>query len=374
MQRVLASTIHTHLQTHKVLILQGPKKVGKSELILNQLQSLDSLLHIDCSVKKNRVQFDNPTVDSLREIIQDNTVVLLQEAQRLNHLQAILEEIVFNDWNVNLVLTCSYEPVLEEALRDALEQQGLILTLLPLTFQEIANEQGVVAFDKTITDRLIFGNYPAVLEQPDQAETLLNELVQDAIFTQLNPSERINKGDKLMKMLQVLAFEVGQPISYNDIGFQVGLDNETVERYIDLFQKAFILIKIPSFYNGNKYELKKTHTVYFLDNGIRNAVIRNLNPVDFRNDLDALWKNWLVAERVKWNRLNGNQPQYFFWRTHTKQQIDFIEVNENDVVGYKSIWDKRKKPKFPKSFSEAYPTAILHALNRSTYWGFLSKK
>jgi hypothetical protein len=103
-------------------------------------------------------------------------------------------------------------------------------------------------------------------------------------------------------------------------------------------------------------------------------VIRNLNPVDFRNDLDALWKNWLVAERVKWNRLNGNSPQYFFWRTHTKQQIDFIEVNENDVAGYKSIWDKRKKPKFPKSFSEAYPTAILHALNRSTYWGFLSKK
>jgi len=147
-----------------------------------------------------------------------------------------------------------------------------------------------------------------------------------------------------------------------------------VERYIDLLEKAHFLLRLPSFYNGHKYELKKTHTVFFLDNGIRNAIIQNFHPIDIRNDAEQLWKNWLISERYKWHVLNHTKVEYAFWRTHTRQQMDLIEIQEGKVSAYTCLWDKRRKAKIPASFKAAYPDAATLVLNRATYWGFLSKK
>lgn len=372
--RTILSKVKEHITTNKILIVQGPRKVGKTALIKAALPEGASVMHLDASDKKTKAVFENPTKESIQEIVQGYSFIVIKDAQYLVHLQQFIEEILFGDYPVNLLLTCSFAPVIDDVLKEALESHGLIMTLYPCMFQEIANSSGIVEFDKTIQQRLVYGNYPQAIEEPQSAEAFLLELINDVIFTHLNPSERINKSDKLIKMLQILAFDMGEPISYNDIGFRSGLDNETVERYIHLLQRAFILIRIPSFYNGHKYELKKTHTVYFTDNGIRNAIIRNFNDPELRNDMDVLWKNWLIAERMKWNAVNENYCQYYFWRTHTRQTMDFIEVRDNKVTAYKSIWDKRKKPKFPASFKTAYPDASTHALNRSTYWGFLSKK
>lgn len=373
-ERNLKAQVKQHISNNKILLLLGPKGVGKTQLVLDTIDDQEKILLLNGNQKATRKSLENPSAASLKEIFNDKKYILIQDAQYLVHLQTIIEEILFNEYDINLILTCSFEPVLDDVLREALQMQGLELRLYPFLFQELANQQGIVEFDKNIAQRLVFGNYPQVIEDPENAGEFLTKLLDDAIFTNLSPNERINKGDKLLKMLQALAFDLGEPISYNDIGFRAGLDNETVERYIDLLEKAFILIRIPSFYNGHKYELKKTHTVYFVDNGIRNAIIRNFNEADLRNDLDVLWKNWLIAERIKWNQQQGNTYTYYFWRTHTKQQMDFIEVNGEKISAYKSIWDKRKKPKFPASFSAAYPEAATHALNRSTYWGFLSKK
>lgn len=373
-ERQLKEKVSQHIANNKILLLLGPKGTGKTKLVLDCIENHDEILLLNGNQKPARKALEAPTEASLKEIFGDKKYILVQDAQYLVDLQTIIEQILFGEYDINLILTCSFEPVLDDVLREALQMQGLELRLYPLLFQELANQQGIVEFDKNIAQRLVYGNYPAVVEDPENAQQFLLELLNEAIFTNLSPNERINKGEKLLKMLQVLAFDMGEPISYNDVGFRAGLDNETVERYIDLLEKAFILIRIPSFYNGHKYELKKTHTVYFVDNGIRNAIIRNFNEADLRNDLDVLWKNWLISERVKWNQLNGKSYAYYFWRTHTKQQMDFIEVSEGQVSAYKSIWDKRKKPKFPASFQAAYPDASTHALNRSTYWGFLSKK
>lgn len=373
-ERQLKEKVKAHIASNKILLLLGPKGVGKTKLVLDCIADHDAVLSLNANQKAVRKSLENPSQASLTEIFGDKKYILIQDAQYLVHLQTIIEELLFGEYDLNLILTCSFEPVLDDVLREALQLQGLELKLYPLLFQELANQQGIVEFDKNLAQRLIFGNYPQAVEDPANAADFLLELLNEAIFTNLSPNERINKGEKLLKMLQVLAFDMGEPVSYNDVGFRAGLDNETVERYIDLLEKAFILIRIPSYYNGNKYELKKTHTVYFVDNGIRNAIIRNFNEADLRNDLDVLWKNWLISERIKWNQLNDNSYKYYFWRTHTRQQMDFIEVRNEQVVAYKSIWDKRKKPKFPASFSAAYPTAETHALNRSTYWGFLSKK
>ena len=182
-----------------------------------------------------------------------------------------------------------------------------------------------------------------------------------------------------MRMLQLLAFNVGEPISYNDIGERSGLDNETVERYIQLFEDAFVLIKLPSYFNDNRYELKKTHCVYFQDNGIRNALISNFNSTSLRNDMNDLWRNYMISERIKWIRMNNLKKKVYFWRTHTRQQMDFVEVGRDQIMAYKSDpkmigWEKRKNVKIPKSFTDFYPNIKTSILNKSTYWNFLTRK
>lgn len=372
--RILQQKVKLHLENNKILVLLGPKNVGKNQLVVQCIDDSSSILQLDANEKSIKKSFENPSTASLQTIFGDFKYIVIEDAQYLIHLQAIIEKVLFEEYPINLILNCSFEPILDDVLREVLQMQGLELRLYPLLFQELAQLQGIVEFDKNLPQRLIYGNYPQVIEDPENAADFLIQLLEEAIFTNLSPNERINKSDKLLKMLQALAFQLGEPISYNDIGFKAGLDNETVERYIELLEKACILIKIPSYYNGHKYELKKTHCVYFVDNGIRNAIIRNFNEFDLRNDQDVLWKNWLISERIKWNHLQDNTCQYAFWRTHTKQHMDFLEIRGEKVTAYKSIWDKRKKPKFPASFKAAYPEATLFALNRATYWGFLSKK
>lgn len=372
--RILQQKVKQHIENNKILVLLGPKSVGKNQLVRQCIADQSTILQLDGNSKVVKKSLENPTESTLKAIFGTHKYIVIDDAQYLLHLQTIIEEVLFQDYPINLILNCSFEPILDDVLREVLQMQGLELRLYPLLFQELAQIQGIVEFDKNITQRLIYGNYPQVIEDPANASHFLIQLLEEAIFTNLSPNERINKSDKLLKMLQALAFQLGEPISYNDIGFKAGLDNETVERYIELLEKACILIKIPSYYNGHKYELKKTHCVYFVDNGIRNAIIRNFNDFELRNDHDVLWKNWLISERIKWNQSQENTCQYAFWRTHTKQQMDFLEIRGDKVTAYKSIWDKRKKPKFPASFKTAYPDATLFALNRATYWGFLSKK
>ncbi|TXI86382.1 MAG: ATP-binding protein [Crocinitomicaceae bacterium] len=372
--RILQQKVKQHIENNKILVLLGPKSVGKNQLVRLCIADQSTILQLDGNSKVVKKSLENPTESTLKAIFGTHKYIVIDDAQYLLHLQTIIEEVLFQDYPINLILNCSFEPILDDVLREVLQMQGLELRLYPLLFQELAQIQGIVEFDKNITQRLIYGNYPQVIEDPANASHFLIQLLEEAIFTNLSPNERINKSDKLLKMLQALAFQLGEPISYNDIGFKAGLDNETVERYIELLEKACILIKIPSYYNGHKYELKKTHCVYFVDNGIRNAIIRNFNDFELRNDHDVLWKNWLISERIKWNQSQENTCQYAFWRTHTKQQMDFLEIRGDKVTAYKSIWDKRKKPKFPASFKTAYPDATLFALNRATYWGFLSKK
>ncbi|HRO74553.1 MAG TPA: DUF4143 domain-containing protein [Crocinitomicaceae bacterium] len=373
-KRIYDEFLIQKLKTNKIFIVKGPKHSQKSRYLANVIERFSSVKIVNCEDKRNKPIFKNQDHSELQELFGNERFVILKEAQTLDNLQAILENVLFdNAFSNSFVLSCSFDPVLVDELVEALKLEDAIISVYPPLFQELANEKGVVQFDKELDKRLIYGNYPQVLDS-EHPETELMAILDKTIFTNLNPTERINKGDKLRKMLQYISFELGEPLSYNEIAEDAGLDNETVERYVDLLERSFVLIRIPSFYNGNKYELKKTHTFYFLDNGVRNALIKNFNELDLRVDIDKLWKNWLIAEKIKWNKQLKLNVTYYFWRTHTRQHIDFIEVSDNQISAYKSLWDKRKKPKFPTSFKTYYPTASLHALNRATYWAFLTKK
>ena len=367
--RIQYASIKEKIINNRLLLLSGPRAVGKKEIVQQILtEANQDFLELNAAKKSVKKQFEEINETILREIFGDHRFVVLHEAQYIDKLQLIIEELLSGNWNVTLILTCSYEPVLDEILKEVLEMQGLEVYIMPPSFYELAQHNGLPVEESLLEQRLIYGNYPSVVSDLEFAEPKLRELVEQVVFTNLGVTDRINKGDKLMRMLQILAFEVGDAISYNDIGERCGLDNETVERYIDLLEKSFVLIKLPSYFNNHRYELKKSHTIYFVDNGIRNVLINNFNPMFLRNDWDQIWKNWIISEKIKWNRLNNKQVETYFWKTHTKQMMDYIEVIDGKVSAYKTSWEKRKKLKIPASFTTAYPFATTHGLNRSTYW------
>lgn len=375
-ERVQKPLLKQKLADSKLLLLRGPKRTGKQTLleeILNETNT--SFLAIDCFDKKERKRLlEDGVLNSYSE-----SVIILREAQYLANLRSIIEDVLMGKLKCTLVICCSYKPLVDDELIEALKIEGMLFNFFAPSFNESAQHFGLTTESELMEERLIYGNYPTVLNDLEHAELTLREMIQEIVNTQLGAKDRVNKGDKLMRMLQLLAFSVGEPISYNDIGERCGLDNETVERYIHLFEEAFVLIKLPSFFNDNRYELKKTHCVYFQDNGIRNALISNFNPTFLRNDMNDLWRNYMISERVKWIKMNNLEKQVYFWRTHTKQQMDFIEVGRDIAMAYKSDpkmigWEKPKSVKIPKSFVQYYPGIKTSVLNKKTYWNFLTRK
>jgi uncharacterized protein len=373
--RLLLNNLKVNLTEQKIILLNGPRRSGKRTLVKKAVEELKlEAVEFDASIKKTRKEFAEISAVGLNELFQGANFVIIEEAQYLEKLQEIIEIVLSGEIHATLIICCSHRPLMDEVLLEVLQMQGLELNLFPPSFYELAQFNTLPVEEQLLETRLIYGNYPEVITQIEQAETILTEMIGQVIFTDLGVKDRINKGDQLLKMLQTIAFNIGEPISYNEIGERANLDNETVERYVDLLETGGILFRLPCFFNDHRYELKKSHVIYFVDNGIRNALIRNFNPPELRNDLDVLWRNWLIAERIKWNKLNGRTVDYKFWRTHTRQTMDFIEFSDGKIQAYKTSWEKKKKVKFPNQFIECYPAISTHVLNRSTYWGFLTKK
>lgn len=371
-ERILESTLREKCRESKIVVLKGARRTGRLTLVSQIFELEDPKIGIiDCSDKKERKAMNS--LEELKNFSREKKVVVIRDAQLLENLQEYVDFAIELDSLENLLLICSFEPELHEDLWEALREQGLELNLFPLSYSESAKFHGLVQEDKSLEQRLIFGYYPEVLTNENEAEKVVSDIVESSIFTQLGASERINKKENLIKLLRHLAFNIGKVISFNDLGKKCGLDNETVERYVKLFAKANLLVLISSYNNGHRYELKKSHVVYFLDNGIRNALIRAFQPLEFRNDVEELWKNFVISERFKANEYAGKKPEVFFWLTHTKQEVDYLEINGSEAFGVKMSWEDSKKIKVPASFTQLYPQIKVSGITKKTFWSFLRK-
>lgn len=375
MKRIQQQQIIQQLQSSKILLVSGPRLSGKEELISEVLTELDvSSLQINVGNKKERKTIEEADEQGLIDTFSSFPLVIIHEAQYLGNLQQIIELVLSDSIRSGILLSCSFQPLMDDLLMEVLDSQQLHIRIYPPAFYELASHFGLPEEEKLLEQRLIYGNYPSVVLSPDAAQEILSHLLDTVLVTDLGVTDRINKKAQLIRVLQTLAFLIGEPVSYNEVAERCGLDNETVERYVLLLEKAYVLIRIPSYSTDKRYELKKSQLIYFVDTGLRNMLINNFNPPAIRMDLDALWKNWLISERIKWNTINNKQVKYWFWRTHTKQTIDLIEESGDQKMAYKATWEKKKKLKFPAMFSEYYPGVPAHTLNRSTYWTFLSRK
>jgi len=370
--RIQKEAVIEKLSTSKLLFIQGPRKVGKSTLIKDVLDNLKaSFVWHDCSEKAVIKRLNGNTNELYNESCG---IVVLFDAQYLSDLDSIVHNVLDGKIKPTLIIACSFKPKIDPDLLRALKIEGLEINFFAPSFYESAKHFGLTKEESLLEERLIYGNYPEVLADINNAEESLKGIIDRAIFTNLRDRERINKGDKLLRMLQLLAFNVGSTITFNDISERCGLDNETVERYIKLLEDAFVLFRLPSFHNNHRYELKKSTTIYFSDNGLRNVLIRNFNPTHLRNDMNELWRNYVISERIKWIRMNQLDKKCFFWKTHTKQTIDFLEYGDGQIRAYKTDWEKRKKVKFPTRFTETYPEANTTVINKATYWKVLTQK
>lgn len=373
MERIQQQQLEQAINSNKITLVSGPRSSGKEEMILQTVERLkETVLTIEAGEKKIRKELEKMNLAEVIESFNDFGMVVIFEAQYLSFLQPLIEAILTDQLKASLVLSCSFDPEIDEIVLDVLNAQGALLKVYPPCFYELAQSNGLPNEEKLLEQRMVYGNYPEVIENLENAESTLNEIIDQIIVSNLGVNDRINKHDKLIRMLQFIAFRIGEPISYNEIGERCGLDNETVERYVKLLEKSFVLVALPTLFSDKRYELKKTHVIYFTDTGIRNVLINNFNSPDWRNDMEQLWKNWLIVERIKWNAINQKEASYKFWRTHTKQTMDFIEEGAT-IAAYKITWLK-KKVKLPAMFQEYYPNYSNHTLNRSTYWSFLTKK
>lgn len=366
-KRIQKQELSEALTSGKLLLISGPVGAGKKTLLENCLNELNyQICSIDCAKKVER--------KTLNLSDESYNTFVLYEAQFLPNIQEIVDSLIEGKLNIRLILVCSFTPALDEELIEAIQISGYEFKVYPTSFYEAAQHYGLTSIDGMLDQRIIYGNYAQVLENPADAEANLLSMIENAVRTNLGVKDRINKEKELFSLLRKLAFSIGEIITYHDLGQAVGLDNETVERYIDLLEKADLVIRLKSYSNDFRYELKKTNCVYFVDNGVRNALIQNFNSSEYRNDMPALWKNYLISEKIKWSRIMRSSNKYYFWRTHTKQQIDLLEINNNLLTGYIFDWEKRKKIKPSPYFMQCYPDAKTTVLNRNTYWSFLTKK
>lgn len=375
MNRLQKKQLLEHLNTSRILLVSGPRLAGKEELLAEVLQDVPVRQHqLNVASKVERRRIEEMSKEDLVVEFRDYNLIVIHEAQYLKNLQFLIELVLQDQLQCSILLNCSFEPMIDDLLKEVLEAQGLHVRIYPPSFYELASHFGLPEEEKLLEQRLIYGNYPAVVSNLETAKEVLEHLLDTILVTDLGVTDRINKKNQLKRLLQQLAFLIGEPISYNDLATKCDLDNETVERYIDLLVKAYVLVRIDSYSTGKRYELKKSHLVYFVDTGMRNMLIQNFNAPDLRMDIQALWKNWLTVERIKWMNINQRAVAFMYWRTHTKQQIDLIEQSEKGAFAYKIAWDKKRKLKFPAMFNEYYPGVPQLTLNKSTYWGFLSKK
>jgi predicted AAA+ superfamily ATPase len=301
-----------------------------------------------------RTILTNTTSTSLRALLGKSKTLVIDEAQRIDNIGLSIKLIIDQLQDVKVIATGSSAFDLANHINEPLTGRKWEYNLFPFSFGEMVEEHGLLTEKRLLHHRLVYGYYPEIVNNPGGEEIRLKQLSDSYLYKDVLIWEKIQKPDKMEKLIQALAFQVGNEVSYHELGQLSGLDNQTTEKYIDLLEKAFIVFRLGSLSRNLRNELKKSRKIYFYDNGIRNAVINQFSPAVLRQDIGALWENFVISERVKflaYKQINCNQ---YFWRTHAQQEIDYIEERNGSMNAYEFKWNPKSNVKFPRTFLIAY--------------------
>lgn len=362
--RTLQQRIEDNLFKGKSIVVIGARQVGKSTLFRQVTEKRNEpILSLNCDEPEVREMLTDANTAELKMLIGNNRLVVIDEAQRVPGIGMTLKLITDNLPNVQLLVTGSSSFELQNRLNEPLTGRKYEYHLYPISTRELLQHGGLLAVRQALESRLIYGSYPDIVNHADEAKELLMNIAGSYLYKDLLAMDDIRRPALLEKLLVALALQVGSEVSYNELAQTVGTDSKTVEKYIDLLEKCYIVFRLGAFSRNLRTELKKSKKIYFYDNGIRNAVIQNFAPLAMRNDVGALWENFFISERVKSNEYVGRYVKSYFWRTTQQQEIDYIEEFDGEFAVFEMKWNPRKNiASFPASFLRTYPvgqTAIV---------------
>lgn len=354
--RLLQKTIESRLFAGKAIIVIGARQVGKSTLFKLILEKQDyKALQLNCDEPEVRNMLSNINTAELRLLIADNRIVVIDEAQRVENIGMTLKLITDNFPEVQLLVTGSSSFELQDKLNEPLTGRKYEYHLYPISTAELMASNGLLGVKQTLEQRLVYGSYPDILNHADDAKELLMNLAGSYLYKDLLTLESVRRPVLLGKLLTALALQVCSEVSYNELAQTVGTDNKTIEKYIDLLEKCYIVFRLNGFNRNLRTELKKSKKIYFFDNGIRNAILQNFAPLSLRQDAGALWENFIISERIKRNHYLGRYVNSYFWRTTQQQEIDYVEECDGQFSIFEMKWNPRRaNTQFPSSFLTAY--------------------
>ena len=358
--RAIQAQIETEIrQGNKVILLFGARQVGKTTLVSHILSQLPyQALRINADEQRYINVLSSRDLRQLRGLTGGYELLFVDEAQRIPEIGINLKLMADELPELRIIATGSSSLHLASTTREPLTGRAWNHTLYPIAFCELAYHHNKFELTDMLPERLIYGSYPELfaLEGSVIKRDYLRNLVTSYLYKDILEIGNIRYSSKLSDLLKLLAFQVGQEVSYNELGTQLGISKDTVISYIDLLEQSFVLFRLKGFSRNLRKEVTKQDKIYFWDVGVRNMVIENLRPLTDRNDVGQLWENLMIAEHRKWLIYQGALSSVYFWRTYTGAEIDLVEENEGQLMGYEYKWGKRRvRP--PQSFLDAYPQA-----------------
>lgn len=372
-KRKLSDTVAKRLFRHKAIIILGARQVGKSTLMQHVTNVLEvPVLNLNCDDPDVRSILTDINSVNLRLLLGQNKIVVIDEAQRVDSIGLVLKRIVDEYRDVQVLVSGSSSLHLKSSINEPLTGRKYEYAMYPVSTAELYDTFGLLPTTQMLESRLIYGSYPDVLTHQDEAKELLRTLADSYLYKDILELDEVRKPVVLQKILVALALQLGSEVAYSEVACTVGSDPKTVERYIDLLEKCYVLYSLPGLSRNLRNELKKTRKIFFYDTGIRNAVLQNYAPVSLRNDMGALWENFFIMERIKYNAYQGRHVNYYFWRTTSQQEIDLIEESDGEFSIFEMKWNPAKATaRFPQSFMETYKPTQAVVITPENYLEYL---
>lgn len=371
-KRSIEELIQKYLFKNKAIIIYGARQVGKTTLVESLVKNYDqTTLFLNGDDSDIRDILSEASAAKLKPIIGNYKIVVLDEAQRIPETGLVLKIIHDNFKDIQLIATGSSAFELANKINEPLTGRKFEFYLHPFSFGEMVNYHNFLAEKRLLEHRLIYGYYPDIALNTGDEKKLLKSLASSYLYKDLLILDQIQKPALLEKILKALALQIGSEVSYNELAGLLRSDKGTIEKYIDLLEKAYIIFRLNGLNRNVRNEIKKGKKIYFYDNGIRNAIIGNFLPVTSRTDTGALWENFLISERIKFNINRDIDFQSYFWRTTQQQEIDYIEEFENKLFAFEFKWNPAKKGFLSKTFSNAYPGSSFKIISPDNIHEFL---
>lgn len=356
-RRILYDSIKNQINNGKAIILIGSRQTGKTSLLHELFPREDDVVWLNGDDPSVQAMVAQINTEQWRMVMGRKKILVIDEAQLIPNIGMRMKLVTDYLKDVQLIATGSSAFELANRLNEPLTGRKREYKLYPLSYKEMVDHHGLIAERSLIDHRLVFGYYPEVVTSPGDERNVLRTLTDSYLYKDILTFGGIKKHDKLMLLLQAIAYQVGSQVSYSELAQTVGIDGKTVETYIDLLEKCYIIFRLPSFSRNLRNELKHSRKIYFYDNGVRNAVIANYSPITQRTDAGALWENFAISERIKHNAYMDFWCNSYFWRTHQQKEIDYLEERDGQLYAYEFKYNARKAAKEPNDFAKAYPDA-----------------